>query len=195
MKHIVLAQLFLLAFLQLQAQNTAPGYYISANNDTITAQIKLKKGLFGQVQNKFTEELQVVAEDGMVTTFHPEDIKAYSVQLENERYSMFSKPTAKEGQKFLSPVYIGPKSSLYQYGYFTSGSGTVMSNSQVFYTFEKADGSFLFLKNIMNKKLKSELKTFYAENTAAQEFIDGHFRYWLELPTDLRALMMVVNQT
>ncbi|WP_290792173.1 hypothetical protein [Flavihumibacter sp. UBA7668] len=78
---------------------------------------------------------------------------------------------------------MGSKSSLYQYGYYQSG-GEALPSQQNFYTFEKAAGSFIFLKNILNKKFKAKLKEFYKNSPGVQEIIDSKLKYWLDLNTE-----------
>ena len=97
--------------------------------------------------------------------------------------------------KFLVPLILGSKTSLYQYGINTKGSGSTMGSSQVFYTFEKADNTYLFLTNILNKKFKSELKEFYKENSDVQHLIDTKLQYWLDMQKDLTQILHVYNKS
>ena len=62
-----------------------------------------------------------------------------------------------------------------------------------FYTFENANGEIYFMINAMNKKLGADLKAFYKEYPEVHSFIDGRFKYWLNLETDLIALLTLIN--
>lgn len=194
MKHYIIIFLFTIVFTSSLAQKTASGYYIAKTNDTIKTEIKIHKGVFGQITNDFTKSVQVTDSSNKTLEFTPDDIKEYGFTNEGINYLFISKPTKNGSNKFLTPVFIGSKSSLYQYGIFTQGSGGAFSSSQVFYTFEKADGTFLFLKNMMNKKLKSELKEFYKDNIEVQQLIDTKFNYWLELNDDLILTLYTYNK-
>ena len=149
MKHYIIVFLFTIVFTSSLAQKTASGYYITQVNDTIKTEFKIRKGVFGQITNDFTKSIQVIDSANKTVEFTPNDIKEYGFTNEGINYLFMSKPTKNGTNKFLAPVFIGSKSSLYQYGIFTQGSGGAFSSSQVFYTFEKADGTFLFLKNIL----------------------------------------------
>jgi len=194
MKHYIILYSLLIVFTSSLAQKTVSGYYIAKNNDTIKTEIKIRKGVFGQITNDFTKSIQVTDGSNKTLEFTPNDIKEYGFTNEGINYLFISKPTKNGSNKFLTPVFIGSKSSLYQYGIFTQGSGGAFSSSQVFYTFEKADGTFLFLKNMMNKKLKSELKEFYKDNIEVQQLIDTRFNYWLELNDDLILTLYTYNK-
>lgn len=188
--------LFILLFAagNVYSQSTAPGYYITQKGDTVATQIKLRKGVFGQVTNDFVKEVVVVDSAGNSKEFTPADIKGYGLLHDSKQYRFASKPVKDGSYKFLAPIFVGLKTSVYQYGLYTSGSGTNMSSNQVFYTFEKADGTFLFLRNILNEKFRSELKEFYKGNVEVQLLIDEKLRYFLSMQQDLKEIMRVANR-
>lgn len=186
---------FFLLFLtdNLYSQSTASGYYINKNSDTITVEIKIKKGVFGQATNNFRNEIEVIDSINGSKVFTPDDIKGYGFLYKGIKYTFVSKPVKNGSYDFLVPVLLGSKTSLYQHGIYTSTGA--FANNQVFYTFEKADGTYLFLKNILNKKFKSQLKIFYKDNAEAQHLIDTKLRYWLDLQKDLKEIVQVVNKS
>ena len=169
-----------------QAQSSWPGYYITLKNDTVKAQIKVKKASSGD----FNEEVEIVDEAKGLIRFLPTEVNGYGYWSGRYKYAFVSKPVKNGEIKFLSPAYVGPKSALYLYGTFATG-GTFPSK-KVFYTFEKS-GNYLFLRNILNNSFRSELKEFYKDSAIAQQLIDTKFRYWLELDKDLVELMQKVN--
>jgi len=91
-------------------------------------------------------------------------------------------------------MYLGNKGSLYQYGNFIAGNGYALPSQQVFYTFEKPNEEYLFLRNILNKKFKIQIKEFYSEHLETQELIDKKLQYWLDLNKDLIEIMQSINK-
>lgn len=174
-------------------QQLVPGYYLSASGDSVEARIKFSKGVFNQVLNDFFKRVETVDSAGQEKTFTPTDIQGFAFLYNGKRYLFFSKPTKDGSLKFLSPFYLGERSSLYQYGSITSTGGG-MSSKQVFYTFEKKAGQYLFLKNILNKDFRSQVREFYKEFPKAVELIDNRLKYWLDLDKDLRDILQVVNE-
>lgn len=191
MKQSILIFTFLLLLTEVNAQKTASGYWVSQKDDTITAQIRIKKGAFGQVMNDFLKEVEIIDSVKGNKKFTPNDIKSYGFTHEGRRYLFVSKPTKDSVRKFLVPVYLGSKSSLYQYGTFTSGA---LPDQKTFYTFEKADGSYLFLRDILNNKFRASVKDFYKDSDEVQKIIDTRLRYWLELRTDLVEILQAANK-
>ncbi|RAJ08343.1 hypothetical protein LX64_00991 [Chitinophaga skermanii] len=194
MKQILLAATCSFMSIVLHAQSTSPGYIVTTSNDTLAVQIKMKRNVFGQVTNNYTDEVEVVDSVKGTIKYLPGDIHAYGIVREDHKLMFVSKPTTSGEQKFLYPMYVGPKSSLYAYGIFTSGGGYAMPNKQVFYTFEKAGGIFLCLKNIVNKKFKAQVKAFYQDSPAVMEIIDSKLKYWLELDKDLLVILKKANE-
>ncbi len=176
------------------SQSSAPGYYITKENDTVVSLIKIKKGVFGQITNDFIDEVVIVDSVNGSKKFKPADINGYGLQLKSGRYLFVSKPIKDGSYKFLYPVFMGKQSSLYKYGIYTSGSGASFGSQKTFYTFEKADGSFLFLRNIVDKKFKNAVKEFYKDRPDVQALIDTKLKYWLELEKDLKEILIAVNR-
>ncbi|MCK8481701.1 hypothetical protein [Psychroserpens algicola] len=195
MKHCALVLVLFFSIGNLYSQSTVSGYYITKTNDTITVDVVIKKGVFGQIKNDLTKEVKVIDDKNESVQFTPSDIKSYGFTFDGISYEFYSKPTKKGENKFLTPVIIGPKTSLYQYSFYTSGSGSNLPSNQVFYTFEKADGSYLLLGIVGQKKLKTELKEFYKESQEAQKLIDERLKDWLNQKQDLIDILSVVNKS
>lgn len=175
------------------SQQFVSGYYVTASGDSIETEIKIRKGAFGQSMNEFVKEVEIVDSARQTKRFTPPDIRGFGFLYNHKRYVFASKPAKDGSLKFLSAVYLGHRSSLYQYGYVTSG-GAGASSKQVFYTFEKSGGQFLFLKNILNKEFRNQVREFYKEFPQAVELIDMRLRYWLDLDKDLRDILQKVNE-
>lgn len=178
--------------MSINAQSIFKGYYITQSNDTIVTQIKFPKGFFGQ--NNFTNMIEVVDSVNVTKRFTPDDIKGYGYTDGGYKYVFLSKPVKDGSYKFLSPIFIGPKASLYQYGIYKSGSGYALSSQQTFYTFEKPDNKYLFLVGRTTKKFKNELKEFFKDDTDVQPLIDNKLKYWLEMQKDLLEIMQTANK-
>ena len=192
MKHFIFTIVAILTLASINAQKTTNGYYITQENDTVKVQIEFPSGVLGQ--NNFTNLIEVVENSNSKKKFTPTDIKGYGYSANGYKYVFLSKHIQDGSFKFLSPVFIGPKVSLYQYGVFTSGSGYSLASQNIFYTFEKSDNSYLFLIGRTTKKFRNELKEFFKDNPEAQRLIDDRLKYWLEMKKDLLEIMQAVNK-
>lgn len=192
MKCFILAAVAILTTMSSIAQSKTDGYYITQANDTIAAQIKFPSGFFGQ--NNFTSLIEVIDSSNAAKRFTPTDIKGYGYVEKGYKYVFVSKPTKDGSYKFLTPIYVGNKASLYQYGIYTSGSGSSLASQKTFYTFEKSDGTYLFLLGQTTKKFKNELKVFFKDNAEVVQLIDNSLKYWLEMKKDLFKIMQLANK-
>ena len=195
MKRIILLGLLIGAFNISIAQSTISGYYVKKSDDTVNVQIKIPKTFLGIVQlSKFIDEFEVIDSSNAIQTFTPQDVKSYGFYYGGLRYIYFSKPIKNGKLKFLQPVVIGPKSSIYEYSTITYGSYG-MSFLHVYYTLEKQDGTNLFVTNSISiNKLKDQLKTFYQDNDAAQQLIEEKFQKRLDMFNDMKEVVMAVNK-
>lgn len=64
---------------KLYSQSEISGYYITNSYDTINAQIKIKKGVFGQITNDFNDEVEIIVNNNEIKKFKPLDINGYSL--------------------------------------------------------------------------------------------------------------------
>lgn len=186
---------FLLTFFGYSfSQTSVSGFYVTNANDTVSAQIKLPKSIFGSVDlSKFLLKVEVVDSISGENKFKPDDIAGFGFLLNEEHYRFFSKPAITENNlRFLQPVILGQKTSLYQFQ-------TVDQNGAplgTFYTFEKADGTYTFLitgiKNL--NKYRDTLKEFYNDNLEVQQFIDTKFQTKTSIKTDITEIVQAVNK-
>jgi len=182
----------MLTIVSIHAQSITNGYYITQDNDTVVTQIKFPTGFFGQ--NNFTNMIEVVDSVNGTKRFTPADIKGYGYSADGYKYVFLSKPVKDGSYKFLSPVFIGPKASLYQYGTYSSGNGYALASQQVFYTFEKPGNKHLFVVGRTTKKFKNELKAFFKDDPDVVRLIDDKLKYWLEMKKDLLEIMQTANK-
>jgi len=193
MKSLLLLVCSLMIVIFCKAQSTAYGYFITLQGDTIQTNINLRKGVFGQISNEFRDEVEIIDSTNGNKKFGPADIRGYGLRLKGVQYRFVSKPTKKGVLKFLTPLYLGTQASLYYYSISTSGGGVTGNSQQTYYTFEKADGTMLFLRDILNNKFRDAVWNFFADKEAVQLLKETKLRYWLELRKDLLEIMILAN--
>lgn len=177
------------------SQTTIPGYYITKTNDSVTTQIKIPKSIFGTVDfSKFLFKVEVNDGPNETKKLKPEDIKSFGFIYNEKAYQFFSKPTITENNlKFLEPLIIGKKTSVYQFQ-TVNQNGALLGT---FFTFEKSDGTYLFLNTgIRNlEKFKSALKDFYKDNQKLQELIDTKFQLKKNAKIDITEIIQAANKS
>ncbi|MGZ9677243.1 hypothetical protein [Flavobacterium sp. GNP001] len=193
MKNCILSLVLLFSISYSQAQTSASGYYVSLSNDTIKAQIKLPKSVFGSFDfSKFLFKVEVVEQNTSEKKFKPDAIKSFGFTFEGQEYQFFGKPTVtKTNYKFLEAVVLGPKTSIYKFETVNQNGGSLGT----FYTFEKADGTFEFFNTGMRnlEKFKDVLKEFYKDYPAAIVAIDARFKQKATFKSDIIAVAKAVN--
>ncbi|WP_026898324.1 hypothetical protein [Daejeonella oryzae] len=192
MKQYIMTIIAVFTIMNIYAQTKTLGYYITHENDTVVTQIKFPNGLLGQ--NNFTNLIEVVDSSNAQKRFTPVDIKGYGYSADGRKYVFLSKPVKDGSFRFLSPVFVGSKASLYQYGTSTSGSGYALPSQKIYYTFEKPDHRYLFLVGQTTKKFKNELKEFFKDDPDVLQLIDEKLKYWLEMKKDLLEIMQTANK-
>lgn len=177
------------------SQTTVSGYYITKTNDSVTTQIKIPKSIFGTVDfSKFLFKVEVNDGPDETKKLKPEDIKSFGFIYDEKAYQFFSKPTITENNlRFLEPLIIGKKTSVYQFQ-TVNQNGALLGT---FFTFEKSDGTYLFLNTgIRNlEKFKSALKDFYKDNQKLQELIDTKFQLKKNAKIDITEIIQAANKS
>ena len=177
------------------SQTTVSGYYITKTNDSVTTQIKIPKSIFGTVDfSKFLFKVEVNDGPNETKKLKPEDIKSFGFMYEEKAYQFFSKPTITENNlRFLEPLKKKKKTSLYQFQ-TVNQNGALLGT---FFTFEKSDGTYLFLNTgIRNlEKFKSALKDFYKDNQKLQELIDTKFQLKKNAKIDITEIIQAANKS
>ena len=164
-------------------------------NDSVTTQIKIPKSIFGTVDfSMFLFKVEVNDGPDETKKLKPEDIKSFGFMYEEKAYQFFSKPTITENNlRFLEPLILGKKTSLYQFQ-TVNQNGALLGT---FFTFEKSDGTYLFLNTgIRNlEKFKSALKDFYKDNQKLQELIDTKFQLKKNAKIDITEIIQAANKS
>jgi hypothetical protein len=189
---------FLLAFLfaltHTYAKNVS-GYIVTLKNDTVPVQIKIGGGFFfGIGRHDLNKEVETVDSVGNSKTYIPDSIMAFGYTDKSEETIYRVKPIKDGSRLFLRAIVIGEKASLYQYE--VSSTGPYSSSTEEFYTFEKPDGSHLFLKNYdMLNTLRDKLKDFYSEKPEIGQLIDKKFKTRGAIQRDIRGILEAINQS
>jgi len=196
MKKYVLL-LALLAALAAGYAETVDGYVVLHNNDTLYGVLKTRAPLFSKTSKLNTIELTDSA--GNVAVYTPKDIKAYGYSDKSGQRIFRSKPTTRDTLLFLELFAGGPNASVYQYdksvGTGMSSTGVMMSATEIFYTFERKDGAFVFLENFDGLvKIREKLLAFYGSSPQLREFIDHRFTARRHIQKDIKAVVAEVNK-
>jgi len=175
-------------------QNTAPGFYITTTNDSITAQIKIPTSLFGSVDlSKLFFKVEIL--DSITQNskkFKPSDIKGFGFVYKQISYSFFSQPTiTKNNLRFLQALLLTPETNVYVFKTADQNGRAIGT----FYTFERKDGTYTFLstgiKNL--EKFKETLKEFYKDKAALQAIIDTKFTSRMAIERDIITIAKTAN--
>ena len=195
MRYLFSLILYLTFFGYSYSQATVSGYYITKTNDSITTQIKIPKSIFGTVDfSKFLFKVEVNDGPDETKKLKPEDIKSFGFMYEEKAYQFFSKPTITENNlRFLEPLILGKKTSLYQFQ-TVNQNGALLGT---FFTFEKSDGTYLFLNTGIGnlEKYRSALKDFYKDNQKLQELIDTKFQLKKNAKIDITEIIQAANKS
>jgi hypothetical protein len=193
MKSLFLLALCIFATLAGIARN-ADGYILLPNNDTVRVTIKLPGGLFGGYN--INKKLEVVDSSDKVTEYTPADLKGFGYTDKKGLHNYRTKPiqdSVGHPVYFLEVEVDGPTARVYSY-WVLVGAGT-MQSTEIYYTFEKADGSVLFLKNFDKlSTLQDKLKAFFANTPALQQFVDARFQERRHIQRDIKEIAEEVNK-
>ncbi len=139
--------LFKLSF----SQTYENGYYVTLQNDTMSAKIKVPKDLFGSVQIEVLER-KIKVSDGSsqgVKTLKLADIKSYGFSYKDKNFNFASKQLKENKSKFFERLADGKNASCYYY--YRSGYRGLKNET---FIIEHSDSSKLVLTNSMSKRKK-----------------------------------------
>jgi hypothetical protein len=70
------------------------------------------------------------------------------------------------------------------------------SSTHEFFTFEKPDGTYLFMTNYAAlETFKVNLKLFYKENLEVQKLIDAKFNARRHIQSDIKEILEAINKS
>ncbi|HYE53368.1 MAG TPA: hypothetical protein VD996_00940 [Chitinophagaceae bacterium] len=184
----VLLLLLIVPFAKSSYYKNVNGYIVTLADDTVSVQIKLP-GFMGYNLNK---EVQVIDSSGEAKILLPSEIKAFGYTQKSANYIYRSKPVDNGKKYFLEPVIVGPRASLYQY---TRTSGGENMSTHEFYTFEKPDGTYMFMTNYAAlTTFREKLKAFYGGSAEIDQLINSKFEFRRHIQRDIRAILEAVNK-
>lgn len=178
------------------AQRIVEGYYITQENDSVTVQMKVPALLLGGINfKKLRKGVEAIDSLNSAKPIMPADVKRIGFVYKNDQYHLVSKPVKDGSLAFLQPVIVGPKASLYQYDQEVS-SGMNQTSTQEFYTFERQDGTHLFLTNFASlATFKEKLGAFYGSSLEVQLLINSSFEARRHIQRDIRKVVEAVNRS
>jgi hypothetical protein len=196
MKYSLLFLLLLMVAGGAYAQRTVEGYYITPENDSVTVQMKVPAFLLGGINfKKLRKGVEAIDSLNGTKPITPADAKRIGFIHKNDQYHLVSKPEKDGSLAFLQPVIVGPKASLYQYDQEVS-SGMNQTSTQEFYTFERQDGTHLFLTNFASlATFKEKLGAFYGSSPEVQQLINSSFEARRHIQRDIRKVLEAVNKS
>ncbi len=171
-------------------QTLANGYYVTNDNDSVRAKIKIPIALFvgfdpERLQLKMKSKL---TDSSMFEKFTPAEIKEFGFNYENESYRFVS-VNLDEHKRFFQVIYSGNKIGGYCYvktGY--RGSTTVTVRTQI------ADGESLILSSssMSKKKIKEKFITLFKNNNKAAAIIRDYSFSLRHLPDSVKTLLQLI---
>jgi hypothetical protein len=188
---IILASLLLIATVT-QAKKL-PGYVVFPNNDTLFGKIKVSfnSNIFSKPYNIY-DEITITDSTDRDSTYNPGQVTAFGFTDKSGQHIFRSKLNRDSTMKFQQVVVFGPRASLYYYEPVSQGS---YGSPPMYFTFEKPDGSILFLKNYDKlETLQNKIKAFYGEANGLGEFIDTKFNSRGRMLDDIQAVVLEVNK-
>ena len=149
------------------------GYYVTLQNDTIPANIKVEKGVFNP--NSFYslfKNVTVASSGAEAKVFKPGDIRSFYVETHLGNYHFYSKPLKDGTLRFLEVVTLTSKANLYGYRYSKVNSGGGIEE----YTIERADGTLTFFENELYVKAKKKFREFFKDEPAILAHLEKYFK-------------------
>jgi hypothetical protein len=171
-----------------------PGYVVFPNNDTLWGKLKMNgyASIFATPYNVY-DEIAITDSSGRDSTYYPGDVTAFGFTDKSGNHIFRLKRHRDSTMKFQQVVVAGPEASLYYYE--PPGVGSGYGSPLVYLTFEKSDGSLLFLKNYDKlETFRNKIKAFYGEDGGLGQFIDTRFKSREKIQADIRAVVLEVNK-
>ena len=167
------------------------GYIITLTGDTIFIKIKLPGSFGGYNMNK---KVEIIDSSGVEKILTPNDIKGYGYTNKSKDYTYRVKIIKDGSLYFLESIVVGQKASLYEY--YVSTVVFNNSSTQEFYTFEKFDGTYLFMTNYESlETFRIKLKLFYKESLDIQKQIDTKFNSRRYIQRDIKEILDAINKS
>ncbi len=172
------------------------GYYITNANDSIQATIKLPTQFFSKsiLLSGLLSKVEMTDSLNGNKTWRPKDLtlRSFGFNYNGTDYRFYSPNCSKSFHRFLQAVVLGANTNLYVYQ-------TVDEQERplgAVYTFEKADGTCMFL-NIAEPRLemyRKKLKEFYNQHEELQQLINTKLTSRALIESDVLEIVRAANQ-
>lgn len=179
------------------------GFVIWQNGDSVAANIKVYKGIFGGVNtDRYMTQVEIEDSSGKMQAFDPLFLKTFGFTYKDQIYQLYAepirlRPSNDTAVRLLTAWIKGPKASVYTYEVTTAGApsfGTV-ARTQIFYTFEKPGYKHEYLTNYVKlSTLIKKLSAFYGEFPGIADMINSRFGDRRDIQRDIKAIIDRINE-
>ena len=196
------------------SQIKADGFFVSLNNDTVEVTFKIPKKPVNEVSDLFGKQIdflaikegvEIIDSAGEMRQLLPSASKGFLFRHGSRVYNLFSKPIDNHNRGFLRAEIMGERLKLLYYiiehpkrKTSTGAFGSTSQNTQeeYFWTFEKQDGTFLFLRSTMQEsEMGRLLKNYLGDSPKMHDLIDRKFQPYSfgEVPKRIKSIVEAYN--
>ena len=192
MKRFVFSGLLVFLMNFLFGQSSDRGYYITWNNDTVSAKFYIE----GRASINFcltSDGIQIIDTNKNKSWLLPTEAKECRFVFKGKEYRIFSKPDNQYGRKaFFHANIVGKRVSMFQCSSMPSmsiGRWTV-----TYFALEKADGT-LFNTTTQETEtiVKEKLRRFFNSEPSMMKLMDEKYKQNESLEKILKSLVMAYN--
>jgi hypothetical protein len=174
------------------------GFIIRENGDSIPANIKIYKALFGGVNlDRYQKHVEIEDSAGHMQWIDPTELTSFSFTYNGTLYQLYSvpirlRPSNDTATRFLPAWIKGSKASVYKY----SGPPMGMTGSREdYYTFEKPGNKHEYLASwIKLNTFIEKLSAFYGEFPGIVDLINNKFIERKNIPSDIKEIIDKINE-
>jgi hypothetical protein len=196
------------------SQIKTEGFYISKNNDSVRVTFKIPKKPIGETSDLFSnkidffamkEGVEIIDSSGNASWLTPSASKGIVFNHKSRVYELLAAPVNDHHWCFLRPEVIGTNMRLLYFiiehpkrkvstGAF--GATRYSTLEEYFWTLEKHDGSYLFLRSTMKEKEIARLLTeYFRDKPKIQSLVDKKFQPFSfgEIPARIKSIVEAYN--
>jgi hypothetical protein len=172
-------------------QTLAEGYYVTNENDSVQAKIKIPITLFTgfdpeRLEYKMKSKL---ADSAAFQKFTPTEIKAFGFNYKNEDYRFMSVNLNAHTKRFFQVIYSGNNIG----GYFFVKTG-YRGATTVTVRVHIAEGESLIVNSssMSRKRIKQKFIDYFKNNHEAETIIEGYSFSLRHLPYSVKTLLQMI---
>ena len=192
MKRFAVMAILFLVMGSTQAKKL-PGYVVFPNNDTLHGQLRIAAtGGFLSTPYNIYDEITITDSTGRDSTYYPSELTGFAFIDKSGEHVFRVKLHRDSTMKFQQVIVAGGRASLYYFEPVNSGG---YGSPLVYFTFERMDGTLLFLKNYDKlETLQEKIKAFYGDAGGLGQFIDERFNARGKIQPDIKAIVIEANR-